>query len=94
MKGFGDTSKDAAQLAAAPPEASPGDHALHGRARFQGSEMKIKLEDASDPGNSMFQVLVDGKDMGLLRPKPGSKVVTAVTGQPSTTHDVEVCHSM
>ncbi len=42
----------------------------------------------------MFQVLVDGKDVGLLRLKPGSKVVTAVMGQPSAAHDVEVFHSM
>ena len=65
------------------------------RARLQGSELKIKLEDASDLGKSMFQVLIGGKDVGLLRLKPGNKIITAVTGQPFTTHDVEVgtsCH--
>ena len=60
------------------------------RTRFQGTELKIRLEDASGLGQSMFQVVVDGQDAGLLRPAAGVSLHTAVTELHFRTHDVEV----
>ena len=60
------------------------------RARFQGTECKLKLEDVSSDGDIFYQVLVDGREEAVVHTAKGQKVLPVVSGLPSTAHEVEV----